>query len=533
MLSRTDNLPSGPHAGVAQPSVLFPNADDAAAIERPREPPCFPDLNLDQIMAAAAAGREHYDLEPFFYSTFRDHEVIRFRHGVFRDLEQPDLADGVRVFASAMAELRGQLARAEKLYYARQKQRSFLDAVDLYCGAIRGLEGTFAATTIDSQGLRRFGEHLGRIVTGEEFLALESEAQNLLAELENIRYALLINGKRVTVRRYAPEPDHSADVLETFLKFSQGSAREHSFRFTSAVEMNHVEAAILDRVALLFPETFAALGEFCQRHGHFCDPAIARFEREVQFYLAWLEFTQRIERTGLAFCYPTLSDRSKAESATDAFDLALAKKLHGDDRKVVTNGFTLSGEERTLIVTGPNQGGKTTFARMFGQLHYLAALGCPVPARQANLFLCGQIFTHFDTQEQVENLTGKLEDELLRIRKVLDVATPDGVLIMNESFLSTTVDDALFISRRVLEEIAERDMLCVFVTFLDELTSLNASTVSMVGEVDPADPARRTFRILRRPANGLAYAMALAEKHQLKRSDIHNRIAANTGKEGQ
>ncbi len=62
---------------------------------------------------------------------------------------------------------------------------------------------------------------------------------------------------------------------------------ESTLPLRPAAEMNHVEAAILDRVALLFPETFTALGDFRLRHKNFCDPVVAQFDREVQFYLAW------------------------------------------------------------------------------------------------------------------------------------------------------------------------------------------------------------------------------------------------------
>jgi hypothetical protein len=95
---------------------------------------------------------------------------------------------------------------------------------------------------------------------------------------------------------------------------------------------------------------------------------------------------------------------------------------------------------------------------------------------------------------------------------------------MNESFASTTVDDASLIGAEVLERIIALECVAVYVTFLDELARLDPACVSMVGEVQPHDPTQRTFHFTRRPADGLAYAAALADKYGLSHEVLRERI---------
>ncbi|EUA76465.1 mutS-like ATPases involved in mismatch repair, family 2 domain protein [Mycobacterium xenopi 4042] len=95
---------------------------------------------------------------------------------------------------------------------------------------------------------------------------------------------------------------------------------------------------------------------------------------------------------------------------------------------------------------------------------------------------------------------------------------------MNESFSSTTADDALLIGTEVLQRIIKLGCVAVYVTFLDELSTLDPACASMVGEVARDDPTRRTFKFTRRPADGLAYAAALADKYALNPEVLRQRI---------
>ena len=79
----------------------------------------------------------------------------------------------------------------------------------------------------------------------------------------------------------------------------------------------------------------------------------------------------------------------------------------------------------------------------------------------------------------------------------------------------------------MVRRIVELDALCVFVTFIDELASLGETTVSMMSTVEPEDPARRTYKIVRKPADGLAYAMAIADKYALGYESLRRRVVTS------
>jgi len=512
--------------------VLFTTKEDAAKVS-PVAPDFFTDLNLDQVVNAITAGREEYDLKPFFYTPLKDLDAVAYRHEIMRDLENDMVFGCIERFSGKFSKMRAHLDQVRKLHYKYQKEAGLLAAIEIYCEAVNTLAEELTESGLKSRGLLAFGEYISGYAQSEDFTALLAETENLKHDLSTIRYCVLIGSNRARIRRnaycievskYEAEIDYSIQVEETFAKFKEGAVKDYRAEFPEWLEMNHVEAGILNLVAGLHPDIFATLDSYCHQHMNYLDKTLSDFDREIQFYIAYLVYTARFKQAGLKFCYPELSDSNKEVHSEEGFDIALAGKLLAEGSLVVCNDFYLRDIERVLVVSGPNQGGKTTFARTFGQLHYLANLGCPVPGRKAGLFLYDKLFTHFEREENIQNLSGKLQDDLDRIHYILSRVTPHSIIIMNEIFTSTTLKDAVFLSKQIMGKIVQLGLLCVCVTFIDEMATFSDSTVSMVSSVVPYNTALRSFKIVRRPADGLAYAISIAEKYRLTYEYLKERI---------
>ena len=231
-----------------------------------------------------------------------------------------------------------------------------------------------------------------------------------------------------------------------------------------------------------------------------------------------------LRNLGLAFCYPDVDASAGITEAQNVFDLALAKKLGDGKRLPVLNDFALTGSERVLVITGPNQGGKTTLARTFGQVHHLTMLGVPVPGTEVRLRGASRILTCFAGDEDALGGRGKLESDIRTIVELVARADSKSVFIINELFSSTTLADARSLGKAVLERLIAAGATGVYVTFVDELASLGKATVSMVSQVADHDPTLRTYKVIRAPARGLAYAVELAEKFGLSYEQLRRRI---------
>lgn len=504
-------------------SILHPNAQ-AGLPEEPREPECFHDLGLDALETALVKGRVRYRLHEYFRRSLRDIETIRFRQDVMRDMEREAVASAFRAFSGRFNVVRLALERIGKMANALQKDRLFLDAVADYCEAVLEVAESLAHSGYASTGLARLTAYLSGYAASEAFVTMHAEARRIRMALAHIRYSIQ-TGHYIVVRNAAGQPNLTREVEATFAIFKPfGPQHQYEFSFSDFVEVNHIEANILALVAANNPQEFGDAARFHAGHEAFLDAGIENVEREAQFCLAYGELVSGVRGESTPFCYPAMDAASDGSRCLQTFDLVLARKLKAEGGTPVCNDFLLQSRECMLIVTGPNQGGKTTYARTVGQLHHLASLGLPIPGREAKLCVFDRIFTHFEREESLDTLHGKLQDDLVRIHAILGAATHGSLVIINEIFASTTFRDALTLSGRIAAALLDLDARCVWVTFIEELADLGEKTVSMVSTVEPDNPAQRTYRIVRRRPDGLAYAVSIAEKHGLTYARIKERL---------
>lgn len=518
-----------PHALIdlctgAECSLLFgacrPDDVDSAA-----QPRYFGDLNLDQVVSHVTGDNDEFTLTSLFHGLPADLDVIALRQEVFGVLRRPEIRIMCDDFSTHMRRALASAGGSERFHGRIHADRWQLRAAEEYCIAVTGLVSSLGRAAPAARAWQTVQEWLKVYQHTPEFQKLDREASALQNRMRQVRYNAFVRGDQVRVGSYAHELAYEHEVIDTFNRFRPGENTDPNLRPAEINDYDPVRERIVEMVAKLNPDLFADAHQFCAAHPSFFDPTVVLLFRELQFYLAYLDTLKPLEDHGLALCGEPDVD-SDHFNATETFDLALALQLHADHRvdDVVPNDVNMDPEQRTLVVTGPNQGGKTTLARTIGQLHHLAGLGCPVPGRDVRLRVPDEIHTHFDQAEVLTTQGSKLEEDLRTVSGILQHATRRSLVILNETFSSTTAADADMLGRRVLERLSDIGCRCVFVTFIDELSRFDQHTVSMASTVDAHDPTRRTFRVLRRRADGRAYAASLAAKYRLSYAELRQRI---------
>ncbi|MGC8628545.1 MAG: MutS-related protein, partial [Acidimicrobiales bacterium] len=217
---------------------------------------------------------------------------------------------------------------------------------------------------------------------------------------------------------------------------------------------------------------------------------------ELAFYVGCINLRDRLVELGAPMCLPdALPETELALSASGLYDIGLCLR---SGQAVVGNDLQADGKA-LVVITGANQGGKSTFLRSLGLAQIMMQAGMFVPAFRLRANLCGGVFTHFKREEDATMTRGKFDDELQRVSDIADMVTSRGLLLCNEPFASTNEREGSEIAREVLRAFTDAQVKVVLVTHMFELAhglymEGGAGTLSLRAE-RLAD-GTRTFRLL-------------------------------------
>ena len=145
------------------------------------------------------------------------------------------------------------------------------------------------------------------------------------------------------------------------------------------------------------------------------------------------------------------------------------------DSRFIPNDLKLNrSDNRFAIITGPNMGGKSTYMRQAALLVIMAQMGSFVPADGAHIGIADKIFTRVGATDNLAAGQSTFMVEMVEVANILNNATPDSLVILDEIGRGTSTYDGLSIARAVSEYIHDRiGARTLFATHYHELTSLS------------------------------------------------------------
>jgi DNA mismatch repair ATPase MutS len=189
----------------------------------------------------------------------------------------------------------------------------------------------------------------------------------------------------------------------------------------------------------------------------------AMLRTELAFYMGCLNLHAKLQAQGEAISFPVpVGSKDRKHSFQGLYDVCLALTLK---TKIVSNDVNADDKD-LVIITGANQGGKSTFLRSIGLSQLMMQAGMFVPAESFRANVSERIFTHYKREEDTTMKSGKFDEELKRMSEIVDNLAPDSLLLFNESFAATNDREGSEIARQIVSALLEKRIKIFFVTHL-------------------------------------------------------------------
>jgi DNA mismatch repair ATPase MutS len=205
---------------------------------------------------------------------------------------------------------------------------------------------------------------------------------------------------------------------------------------------------------------------------------------------------QKLSSLGQQVSFPEpLSAKNRETNVKGIYDPCLAISMN---KKIVASDLG-SGNKNPVIITGANQGGKSTFLRSIGVAQIMMQSGMFVAADFFSGPVSNELFTHFKREEDAAMKSGKFDEELGRMNDIANHITPNSMVLFNESFAATNEIEGSEIASQIVKALVENNVRVFYVTHLYDFANSvfnNKSINAFFLRAERKDDASRTFKII-------------------------------------
>jgi DNA mismatch repair protein MutS len=536
-------------------SLLWPDGTQPSQTCTLLDPQCVRDLELESTLAALignGAGRTR--MREIFFTLCSDPAVIVYRQDILEDLwRNSDFAARLEALLPEISTLIPYGAPVDRRRSTLQDVTQRLGELEQLVSCVSGLHEIFThlGDRVRAHGWLKLRDAIARTVQDTVYQNLRRTLPDMLRTVRStvsVTIGVNLDGRlrptaatllAVNEQKFSSSsfldrllgkqgegfkglgPLHTVPVLDQgrVPRGGQGASQDVN---PLMVPLFHDLAQVLDTVCQPIAR---ALRQYSALHSGF----LAALHGDIAFYLAAVRLMQRLHSRGLPICRPEIAPvTERVCELHDGYNLNLAlhqiEYANVNDR-IVKNDVHVGENGRICILTGPNQGGKTTYTQMVGVCHVLAQIGLWVPAIQARLSPVDNIYTHYPIEEQLAKGTGRFGDEAQRLSQIFNQATRQSLILLNESLASTNPGESIYIAQDLVRILRRLGTRAVFATHLHDLaadvTALNANTVgdslivSLVASrsEESNDGAQRSYKIVPGQPRGRSYAREIASRY--------------------
>lgn len=425
----------------------------------PNEAALIQDLELNTVLNAMAQGDNFIFkvAKQAILSSLNDPDTISYRQEILKDcLKHPDIVREIYHIPILAKETKQKRWMGIFTRYPSGILSSAREMLEMLVDLLKALKRVADkhAESFESRGFRRFFTMIRKELSDDYFAVVTEHLKEL-----KFRDGILISaelGKGNEGTNYILRKFNEDD--KNWLRQILGQ-RTPNYSYT------------------LHPRDNAgarALGELRDRGVNLVANAVAQsaehinsffnlLQQELAFYIGCLNLAQQLKAMGEPIAFPQVaSSNERRHSCIGIYDVTLALTMK---KKVVGNDIRAENKD-LIMITGANQGGKSTFLRSIGVAQLMMQCGMFVPAESFCANLCSGIFTHYKREEDPSMKSGKLDEELSRMSEIVDQIAPNALLLCNESFAATNDREGSEIAGQITRALLEKRIKIFFVTHL-------------------------------------------------------------------